>query len=594
MFSPQGSWWVQLLLASYFLVGFAGLVTNLVNLNRGVQGNKLVLPLASATWLNVLVMYFSFSTLIWFMDLPLGISIRDGWRESCCCSKLQSRLLVSLSQFYHEAISLFALLLVFGFFLGLNESAGGWALCLLSLSLLNMWLHRKSSSLSAYLSSHCQHEGNSKTADGSVGPDPCTAGPSEADYSPLPGDNDKSSVRLHIPPEGCAKFGRTFLVKSYFALQGLAYICTAMLLGGAWLGAAGWQTYTPDGTFVTITYPNGVSSQILTQCVGPVSSTLPTLWVEVGGGGHSMIDLWGFRDVWTSPPYARRYCSYDMPGTGWSSAALAYGQSGLDSVQLTTRIMDAVGETSPVICMGSMDDGPGRCLKFCLAYPPRCVAVVPVGWAAPGEFYGYGQYYGLSSSVLQEYAKSILALRLNAGNLVNFFGVGWGLVNSIITNPDYVPKAQARESLFLNVLNEKQWSTNCNVIYENLVDIASSEWLQPSIWLNPDNALPASIPVIGYGMKYTPAQLNQQCKDYGYPLNSKDCGYIYWIYNQTIANDYTIVNTLSVGGGPGRPNSQLILCETGCPAKGSFFLNQGSSIGWFAETLAQAVQTITK
>jgi hypothetical protein len=117
-----------------------------------------------------------------------------------------------------------------------------------------------------------------------------------------------------------------------------------------------------------------------------------------------------------------------------------------------------------------------------------------VGWAAPGEFYGYGQYYGLSSSVLQEYAKSILALRLNAGNLVNFFGVGWGLVNSIITNPDYVPKAQAKESLFLNVLNEKQWSTNINVVYESLLDVSNSEseWLQPPIWLDPDNALPAS------------------------------------------------------------------------------------------------------
>lgn len=597
MFSTReffSSWsrWVPVLLTCYFMVGLAGLVTNLVNLNRGVQGNKLVLPLASATWLNVLVLFFSLSTLTWFVDLPLGVSIRDGWREICCCSKLQSRVLVCLSQFYHEAISLFALLLAFGYFLGLNESAGGWALCLLSLSLLNVWLHRNSPS--AYSSSH---EGNCKTTDGRVVvSDPGTTGPSDAGYTPLPGDSNKRAEEIANTPEGCAKFGRTFLVKSYFALQGLAYFCTAMLLGGAWLAAAGWRTYTPDGTFVTITYPNGVTSQILTQCMGPQSSTLPTLWVEVGGGGHSMSDLWGLRNVWTSPPYSRRYCSYDMPGTGWSSAALTYGQSGLDSVELTTRIMDAVGEIGPVICMGSMDDGPERCLKFCLAYPSRCAAIVPVGWAAPSELYGYGQYYDLSTMELEEYAKSLLSSRLHAGNLINFFGVSWGLVNSIITNPDYVPKAQAKESLFLNVLNEKQWSTNINVVYESLIDVSNSEseWLQPPIWLNPDNALPASIPVIGYAIKYSKAQLDQQCKDYGFPVSSKDCGYVYWVYNQTIANDYAIVNTLSVGGGPGRPNSQLIVCETGCPAKGSFFLNQGSSIGWFAETLAQAVQTITK
>ena len=64
-----------------------------------------------------------------------------------------------------------------------------------------------------------------------------------------------------------------FCVKLFFFLQGLAYFCTAMLLGGAWLGAAGWRMYTPDGTFITITYPNGVTARELTQCMGPPSLT---------------------------------------------------------------------------------------------------------------------------------------------------------------------------------------------------------------------------------------------------------------------------------------------------------------------------------
>jgi hypothetical protein len=58
----------------------------------------------------------------------------------------------------------------------------------------------------------------------------------------------------------------------------------------------GYNYYSPDGNFVTITYPNGVTQQILTQCVGPSTSIHPTIWVEVGGGGHSMSDLWGLRD----------------------------------------------------------------------------------------------------------------------------------------------------------------------------------------------------------------------------------------------------------------------------------------------------------
>lgn len=107
-----------LLLAFYSMVGFAGLVVNLVNLNRGVQESNLVLPLASATWLTVLVMWQSFSSLVWFADFPLTSAIRDGWRETCCCSKLQTKALVAVSGLYHEAMSLFSSLLVFGYFTG--------------------------------------------------------------------------------------------------------------------------------------------------------------------------------------------------------------------------------------------------------------------------------------------------------------------------------------------------------------------------------------------------------------------------------------------------------------------------------------------
>jgi hypothetical protein len=39
--------------------------------------------------------------------------------------------------------------------------------------------------------------------------------------------------------------------------------------------------------------------------------------VEVGGGGHSMSDLWGVYDT-LSQQYNRRVCSFDPPGTGWS------------------------------------------------------------------------------------------------------------------------------------------------------------------------------------------------------------------------------------------------------------------------------------
>jgi len=39
-----------------------------------------------------------------------------------------------------------------------------------------------------------------------------------------------------------------------------------------------------------------LACQVLTRCSGARNSTVPTMWVEVGGGGHSMSDLWGLEE----------------------------------------------------------------------------------------------------------------------------------------------------------------------------------------------------------------------------------------------------------------------------------------------------------
>ena len=98
-----------------------------------------------------------------------------------------------------------------------------------------------------------------------------------------------------------------------------------------------------------------------------VEGAVYTYWSEVGGGGHSMSDLWGLRDEIVRRGF--RYCSYDPPGTGYSSPAVS--GTGVNNVSgrgsnagdvsadrggyITDLVMDAMGEKGPFVLMGSMD-----------------------------------------------------------------------------------------------------------------------------------------------------------------------------------------------------------------------------------------------
>lgn len=91
------------------------------------------------------------------------------------------------------------------------------------------------------------------------------------------------------------KSGATVSIMS-IGIGGFVFLSIVLLQGGCWLQASGYHSYPPVGEFVTITYPTGQTQRILTHCTGPRDPTMPTFWFEVGGGGHSMSDLWGLRD----------------------------------------------------------------------------------------------------------------------------------------------------------------------------------------------------------------------------------------------------------------------------------------------------------
>jgi hypothetical protein len=100
-------------------------------------------------------------------------------------------------------------------------------------------------------------------------------------------------------------------------LQVVAFAFSALLVGGCWVQALGWRDYSANGNFITLSYATGHTQRILTQCVGAARApNVTTIWMEVGGGGHSMSDVWGVRDYIVAHYPEYRYCSYDMPGTG--------------------------------------------------------------------------------------------------------------------------------------------------------------------------------------------------------------------------------------------------------------------------------------
>jgi hypothetical protein len=95
-------------------------------------------------------------------------------------------------------------------------------------------------------------------------------------------------------------------------LRVIAFVLFGLLLGGTWFQAAGYQRFPPRGTFVTLRFPDSQPQRVHVWCTGQRNSTRPTFFFEVGGGGHSMSDLYGLQFKLNDLGY--RVCQYDVPG----------------------------------------------------------------------------------------------------------------------------------------------------------------------------------------------------------------------------------------------------------------------------------------
>jgi hypothetical protein len=64
----------------------------------------------------------------------------------------------------------------------------------------------------------------------------------------------------------------------------------------------------------------------------------------------------------------------------------------------------------------------------------------------------YAYFTPATDAAMLTYAKQQLKSRLMFGNLINFFGVAWGLIPAFAPpSPDYRPAALAVESTALNL-----------------------------------------------------------------------------------------------------------------------------------------------
>ncbi len=253
---------------------------------------------------------------------------------------------------------------------------------------------------------------------------------------------------------------------------------------------------------------------------------------------------------------------------------------------ITEQVMAALGETGPFIMIGSMDDGDQRIYKYAQKHRDRVVALVPVVFGPSGEFRLYADFYHQTDAVMIQRAQDELDQRMTSGNLINFFGVQFGFMSLFVPEDiHYVPANRVQESKFLNLFTEKQWTTNVNYIRLERNDPVGSGVASATVWAT-DVQTATQVPVLGFTLAQTPAQLAQLCVDAQVALNSQDCAYIAWTYNTTRAFQLQVI-----ARNPSK--SRLFECTNCTAANGnSFLVNQNENIPWFVNTMVAAVRDL--
>lgn len=500
--------------ATYLLAGLLGLAFNSYYLYYPAAG--WVRPVFADMWMNMFIAAYAF-------QLAIAASTKDqnsrGWNLAC----MVHCLLADTAAF----------LLMIGYFLGggYRWRAGLWAIVLLTLLLL----HTSLVSFRLRIAPVAQDPHSVVSVGAKTG---------------LPA---KTPSRCHQA-----------LWWTNTVLQSMGLVLLCMLLGGSWYEAWGWHTYPARGSSYTINYPSGQSQVINAWCTGTRNASLPTFWFEIGGGGHSMSDLWGLQFALNDA--GRRVCTYDMPGTAWSDLPIA------NQPYITDQLMRAIGEPGPFILLGTMDSGPDRIYQYALLYPENVRALIPMGFGPP-EFITYQHFYSLSNDQTLSYGKSQIEQRFQLCNVVRSIALQWGILTLLLPPPNYQPMSLASENQFLNTLNEKQWTTNCLYLANELLN--PDTLLQPDLWSS-NRSLSTSIPVIAL---YNNVSVAQSCGSSGYAPGSQECQLVAFTQNATAQFNEQMASMT--------PGSTTRVCQN-CQG----LLGQGDSLNWVLQNILELTADI--
>ena len=284
------------------------------------------------------------------------------------------------------------------------------------------------------------------------------------------------------------------------ALWGAATAYLLLMLGGAGVTAAGWRRFGRRGTQYDLR-PYGQRALVHAWCTGPAyNASRPTIWLDFGGGGHSMSDAYGLQFALNAAGW--RTCTQDPPGTAWSPLREPADQVDAHAPARQRALMLASGEPGPFVLLASMDGGAERIYGFALSYPELVAALIPMQYGPP-EFTGYAARRGLAADDpgVLAYARAQIASRLALCDVIRFVGVPWGLMPLLTPgSPRFVPRDLQGECHFLNLHHEGQWDMQCRILAAQVRAPATTA--TPSQWTS-NRSLAAAIPVLALGNFYS-------------------------------------------------------------------------------------------
>ena len=282
----------------------------------------------------------------------------------------------------------------------------------------------------------------------------------------------------------CAPAGTPAWRRGVSALHSCLWVaaCATLLLctGGAMTLAAGWRRYPPRGAHYAVAAA-GAEVRLHAWCVGPPPSPAArTIFLDIGGAGHSSSDVYGLADALAAA--GRRVCAADPPGTGWSRLGAA-DSSRLDTASTwSLQLLAAMGEPPPFVLVGTMDGGAARIYGAALASPAAVAALVPMQYGV-GEFASLAAFRGWAPGAAQAAARSTLAGRLALCDAIRTLGTTWGVVGLVVgasPPPGYTPAASWGEKNFLNLEHEGQWDVQCRMLAAQVRDIGAV--FAPDVW----------------------------------------------------------------------------------------------------------------